>query len=210
LSIITIIGAGNMARGIALRALSGGHDIQILAREALKAKALGEEIGVFSTGSISEALSGDIVVLAVPYEAALAVVEELGDRLADKIVLDISNPVDFSTFAGLVTPADSSAAQEIARRTPSTASVVKAFNTTFAGTLITGEVEGHALDVFIAGDDADSKANVAALLESCELRPVDVGDLHMARYLEGLGFVHMCIQTAHGGSFATGLKVIGA
>lgn len=199
-----------MARGIAVRVLSGGHDVQILAREALKAKALGEDIGVSSTGGISEALSGEVVVLAVPYEAALSVVEELGDRLADKIVLDISNPVDFATFAGLVTPVDSSAAQEIAGRTPQTASVVKAFNTTFAGTLVSGEVEGHALDVFIAGDSADSKTVVGALLESCGLRPVDVGDLHMARYLEGLGFVHMSIQTTHGGSFATGLKVLGA
>lgn len=206
---ITIIGSGNMARGIATRALTGGHDVQILARELSKAQALGRELAVPMTGTITDVLEGHIVVLALPYDAALSVVEELGSKLGGKIVLDITNPVDFVSFAGMVTPADSSAAQELARRAPPSASVVKAFNTTFAGTLISGEVAGHPLDVFIAGDDPDTKAVVAAVIQSSELRPVDVGDLHMARYLEGLGFLHMSIQTTQGGNFATGLKVLG-
>jgi predicted dinucleotide-binding enzyme len=209
MSRITIIGAGNMARGIAGRALAGGHDVQILARDPERAQALGHDLDASSTGGLDEVPSGDIVFLAVPYEAALSVVRDLGDRLAGKIVVDITNPVDFATFTGMVTPADTSAGQEISRHLPPTASVVKAFNTTFAGTLASGEVVGQALDVFVAGDDADTKAAVAALIESSALRAIDVGGLHMARYLEGLGFLHMSIQTTQGGNFATGVKVLG-
>jgi predicted dinucleotide-binding enzyme len=73
--------------------------------------------------------------------------------------VDITNPVN-ETFDGLVTPPDSSAAQELAS-TAAGARVVKAFNTTFAGTLIEGRVAGQPLDVFIAGDDDDAKATVA-------------------------------------------------
>ena len=209
MSSITIIGAGNMARGIAGRALAGGHVVEIFARDLEKAKALGHDLNVSSTGGLDDVPAGDIVVLAVPYEAALNVVQQFGDRLADKTIVDITNPVDFSTFSGMVTPADTSAAQEVARQLPPSASVVKAFNTTFAGTLASGEVGGQPLDVFVAGDDPDTKAAVTALIESSGMRAVDVGDLHMARYLEGLGFLHMSIQTTQGGNFATGVKVLG-
>jgi 8-hydroxy-5-deazaflavin:NADPH oxidoreductase len=74
--------------------------------------------------------------LALWYDAALPVVQQYGDALAGKTIVDITNPVDVSTFDGLVTPAGSSAAEEIAKAAPAGANVVKAFNTTFAGTLV--------------------------------------------------------------------------
>ena len=99
--------------------------------------------------------------LAVYYPDAQAAVDQYGDSLSGKVVVDITNPVNDS-FDGLVTPPDGSAAQELASRAPG-ARVVKAFNTTFAGTLNDGCVAGQPLDVFIAGDDEDAKATVAKL-----------------------------------------------
>ena len=206
---ISVLGSGNMARGIATRALAGGNDVQILDRDQAKATALAGELGGGTTGTLGDPLTGDIVVLALPYDAAAPAVRQYGDALAGKIVIDITNPVDFATFAGLVTPADSSAAQEIAKVAPSGAHVVKAFNTTFAGTLVAGQVDGQPVDVFIAGDDADAKAAVASFIESTGLRPVDVGDLSKAHYLEGLGYLHMGVQMIRGTNFATGIKLIG-
>lgn len=206
---ISILGSGNMARGIGTRAVAGGNQVQILDVDAQMASALADELGGSASGTIGEALLGDIVILALPYEAAAPVVRQYGDRLAGKTIIDITNPVDFATFAGLVTPADSSAAQEIAK-VATGANVVKAFNTTFAGTLVAGVVDGQPLDVFIAGDDQAAKASVSAFVESTGLRPIDVGDLSRARWLEGLGFLHMALQMARGTNFSTGLKLIGA
>jgi predicted dinucleotide-binding enzyme len=75
----------------------------------------------------------------------------------------------------LAVPADTSAAEELAKRPPSGTPVVKAFNTTFATTLVAGEVAGEKLDVFRAGDDEAAKQTVATLVESGGLRPLDVG-----------------------------------
>ena len=208
MSSISIIGTGNMARGIATRAVAGGNDVQILSRDSARAASLADEVGKASSGELGEPITGDIVILALYYDVAKSVIEQYGNTLDGKVVVDISNPVDTATFAGLVVPADSSAAQEIAALVPS-AAVVKAFNTTFAGTLVAGEVEGQPLDVLIAGDDDAAKRAVSEFVESAGLRPLDVGDLSKARWLEGIGFLHIGLQLSRGTNFATTVKLIG-
>jgi NADPH-dependent F420 reductase len=207
MSSISILGSGNMARGIATRALAGGNSVQILDREPDKSAALANQLsGQVTSGRIGDPLSGEIVVLAVPYPAAAPLVTQYGQQLDDKIIIDITNPVDFATFDGLVTPTDSSAAEEIAKAAPVGASVVKAFNTTFAGTLVTGQVAGQPLDVLIAGDNEDAKTAVARLVEAGGLRPVDAGPLRRARQLEHAGFLHMALQQPLGTGFASALR----
>jgi predicted dinucleotide-binding enzyme len=206
---ISILGSGNMARGIGTRAVAGGNNVQILDRDPAKAAALAGDLGGGATsGTLDDTVTGDVVVLALPYEAARSVAAQYGEALAGKVVVDISNPIDVSTFAGLVVPIDSSAAQEIARAVPG-ATVVKAFNTTFGGTLVAGDVDGLPLDVLIAGDDGQAKETVAALVESGGMRPLDVGDLARAHWLEGIGFLHIGLQISRGTNFATAVKIIG-
>ena len=161
---VTIIGTGNMARGIGRRLIAGGHTVTVLGKETADAEAVVSDIGSDGearAGRSGDAIADDVVVLAVYYPAAQALVEQYGGDLSGKVVVDITNPVNES-FDGLVTPPDSSAAQELAGTAPG-ARVVKAFNTTLAGTLSEGRVAGQPLDVFIAGDDADAKATVAKL-----------------------------------------------
>ena len=88
------------------------------------------------------------------YGTNLELAKQLGNRLAGKVVVDIANPLN-ATYDGLATAADSSSAEDLAMAIDSGARVVKAFNTTFAGTLLTGASGGEKLDVFIAGDDAE-------------------------------------------------------
>lgn len=209
MSKVTIIGAGNMARGIGTRAVASGSNVQILDRDESAAISLASELGKATGGGFDTPLTGDLVVLALPYDAVASVVKEFGEAFAGKTIIDITNPVDFATFAGLVTPVGSSAAQEIAKITPKSASVVKAFNTTFAGTLADGEIDGQQLDVFIAGDDANAKTAVSSFLSDAALRPIDVGDLSRAHYLEGLGFLHISLQMSRGTNWNTGIKLIG-
>jgi NADPH-dependent F420 reductase len=207
MSSVSILGSGSMARGIATRALAGDNSVQILDRDPGKAAALaGELTGQVTSGRLGDPLSGDIVVLAVPYPAAAPLVTQYGDQLDGKVLVDITNPVDFATFDSLVTPADSSAAEEIAKAAPAGASVVKAFNTTFAATLVAGEVAGQPLDLLIAGDDENAKAAVARLAEAGGLRPVDAGPLRRARQLEHAGFLHMTLQQPLGTGFGSALR----
>ena len=209
MSSVSILGSGNMARGIGTRAVAGGNSVQILARDPEQSAAVANELGGSATSAaIGDPLTGDVVVLAVPYPAAAPLVQQYGDQLAGKVVVDITNPLNVETFDGLVTPADSSAAQEIAKVAPSDARVVKAFNTTFAGTLVEGQVKDQPLDVFIAGDDADAKSTVASIVEAGGLRPIDAGPLANARYLEGLGFLHIALQMSRNTGFSTAVKLI--
>jgi predicted dinucleotide-binding enzyme len=192
---LTIIGNGNMARGIATRALAGGLTVEILGQDAAKAKELAAELGTGVTfGTTADAPQGAIVVLAVPFDAAKSVVSTYGEALAGKTIVDITNPVNFETFDSLVVEPGTSAAEEIARLAPAGANVVKAFNTTFAGTLVAGESGGQPLDVFIAGDNADATAAVSSLVSAGGMRPLVVGPLKRARELEGFQFVLMTMQ----------------
>jgi 8-hydroxy-5-deazaflavin:NADPH oxidoreductase len=204
---ITIIGTGNMSRGIATRALAGGHTVTLLGTEAGKAQQVaGELSGDVRAGTIGDPLAGDVVVLAVWYQALDDVLGRYGDQLAGKTVVDITNPIDTSSFQPLNLEAGS-AAQEIAQKAAG-AKVVKAFNTTFAGTLVSGEVAGQPLDVLLASDDEDAKRTVSRLVADGGLRAVDAGPLAHARQLEGLGYLHMAIQGPLDGGYSTTVKVL--
>jgi predicted dinucleotide-binding enzyme len=138
----------------------------------------------------------------VPYASAVQVAAQYGDALADKVIIDISNTFN-ADATGVVTPDGTSGAQEIARVVPVSAHVVKAFNAVFGHIL----AQGHNLDILFAGDDAQAKAAVSAFIESLGLRPLDVGGLEMARWLEGIGPVLMGLARNGAGSFNIALGV---
>ena len=188
MSSISIIGTGNMASAMAERALAGGNAVEIIGRDPVKAKELAAALGGATVGTAETAPAGDIVILAVPYAGAAAVVSEYGDTLRGKVVIDITNPVS-PDLTGFVTPEGSSGAQEIAKAAPDGAHVVKAFNTLFANVL----ADGRPVDVFIAGDDAPAKAHVSVFIESLGLRPLDAGPLPMARALENVGLLEISL-----------------
>ena len=192
---VTIVGAGNMGRGIGTRAVAGGHGVEIVDRNAEQARALAEELGGSATAlGPDDPFGGDIVVFALYYPGIKDAVHEYADRLAGKVVVDITNPVDTETWDDLATPPGTSSAEEVAELVPEGTPVVKAFNTTFAPTLVAGEVAGQQLDVLIAGDDDTAKEKVAQLVADGGLRPLDAGPLRRARQLEHMGFLHIAVQ----------------
>ena len=190
MSSISIIGLGNMASTLADRALAGGNAVEIIGRDPAKANELAAALGGATVGAADTAPDGDIVILAVPYASAAAVVSEYGDALQGKVIVDITNPITPDS-KGFVTPDGSSGAQEIAKAAPEGAHVVKAFNTLFSNVLAAGSVEGRPLDVFIAGDDAQAKARVSVVIESLGMHPMDAGQLPMARALENATLLHL-------------------
>jgi 8-hydroxy-5-deazaflavin:NADPH oxidoreductase len=110
----------------------------------------------------SAELSGDVVILAVYVPGNLEIARDLGDSLAGKVVVDISSPLS-ETFDGLATAPGTSAAEEVAQSVPAGARVVEAFNTSFSGTLVEGQVAGEPLEVLIPGDE-EAKERVAHLV----------------------------------------------
>ena len=197
-----------MARAIATRALAGGHAVTLLGTDEGKAQALASELsGEVRAGKVGDDLQDDVIVLAIWYQVLDDVLSHHGDQFGGKIVVDITNPIDPEAFQPLTIEAGS-VAQEIVQRAPD-ARVVKAFNTTFAGTLVEGQVAGQALDVLIASDDEDAKSAVRRLAEDGGLRAIDAGPLERARQLEALGYLHMGIQDALGTGYSSTIKVLG-
>lgn len=186
---VSILGTGNMGSAIASVVEKGGNRVQLIGEDASDTR-----------------VSGDIVVLAVPYGAIKDVVGQRSEQLAGKIVVDITNPLDFQTFDSLVVPSDSSAASELAAALP-TSTVLKAFNTTFAGTLASGTIGGQPTTVLIAGDDTDAKRTLAEVVTAGGLRAVDAGTLRRARELEAVGFLQLTLAAADKISWTGGLAL---
>ena len=186
----TIIGTGNMAKAISSVVTTGGNTVEL-----------------FGRSDADKQVSGDIVVLAVPYGAVADVVAERGDQLAGKVVVDITNPLDFETFDSLVVPADGSAADQIAKALPQSR-VLKAFNTTFAATLAAGTIDGLPTTVLIAGDDAEAKSMLTGVVTAAGLRAVDAGALARARELEALGFLQLTLAAKEKISWTGGFATI--
>lgn len=211
---VTIIGAGNMGRGIGTRLVAGGHAVTFIdaspetaEKTAAEVRASAKKNVKVSTASLGSAELGDVVVLAVWYGTNIEIAKQLGAKLAGKVVVDIANPLN-STFDGLATTPDSSSAEDVARAIASGAKVVKAFNTTYAGTLLAGEVAGQPLDVFIAGDDADAKNKVAELVRDGGMRPIDTGPLSRARQIEGMQLLHITLQNTLGTNWGSTIKIL--
>jgi predicted dinucleotide-binding enzyme len=187
---VSIIGTGNMGQAIAGVVTNGGHTVE-----------------TFGSADGDKPLTGEIIVLAVPYPAIKAVLAERGDSLDGKVVVDITNPVNFETFDSLTVATDSSATAEIAEALP-TAHILKAFNTTFAGTLAAGTVGSLPTTVLIAGDNDDAKALLAGIISSGGLLAIDAGSLNRARELEALGFLQITLASAEKISWTGGFGVV--
>lgn len=171
---VSIIGSGNMGTAIGSIASSGGNTVEFIGRDA------------------SEAINGDIVVLAVPHPALADIVETRREQLKGKIVVDITNPLNFETFDSLVVPADGSKAAELAEQLPESR-VLKAFNTNFAATLASKTVGGQPTTVLVAGDDEVAKQALIDVVRAGDVNAIDAGRLSRARELEAIGFLQLTL-----------------
>lgn len=211
---VTIIGTGSMARAIAARMLAGGNSVTLLSRTPDKTKetiaklaADAKKHATIKVAPLGSPIADPVVISAVMYKVAEEIIRKHGNQLSGKILVDITNPLN-QTYDDLATPAGSSAAEELAKTAPKGTKVVKAFNTTFAGPLAQGHIAGQPLDVFIAGDDEESKATVAKLIEEGGQHPIDAGPLKRARQLEGLALLNITLQSRADKPWMNAVKII--
>ncbi|RZA02682.1 MAG: NADPH-dependent F420 reductase [Moraxellaceae bacterium] len=183
---ITVIGAGNMGSAFVKQLLLAGHKVSVTSRDSTKLAALIERNPDASAVNQSDAIRNtDLVILATGYADAIPALRALGN-LADKVVVDITNPLT-ADYMGLTVGHSTSAAEEIAKHIPG-AHVVKAFNTVFAQVLDSGADFGNQqkVSVFIAADNDQAKRTVTNLVDSLGFQSIDAGPLKNARYLEPL------------------------
>lgn len=182
-----IIGLGNMGKGLAKR-LAGQTELTVASRDAAGASVFAAGLKNVKSASVSNALDGaDIVILALPYAAALEVAAM--PALKGKIVVDISNPVK-PDFSGLSIGHTTSAAEEI-QAAAKGAHVVKAFNTIFAGLFDSPVASTMSVPVFLSGNDEASIDAVADLAAKAGFAVEKTGGLDAARLLEPLGMLNI-------------------
>ncbi|SDB82834.1 hypothetical protein GA0111570_10453 [Raineyella antarctica] len=206
MSTVTVIGSGNVGTAVAGLMAKAGASLQIVDRDAEKAAGLAGQVKGTSA-TFGEPITGDVVVLALPFPALESIAVTYKDQLAGKVVVDVTNPVDFATFDSLVVPADSSAAAELASVLPG-AKVLKAFNTTFAGVVASGALGANDVAVLVAGDDADAKKTLIDLVDAGGLRGVDAGSLKRAREMEAMAFLQMALAAAGTISWTGGFALV--
>ena len=201
---IAVLGTGMVGRALAGRLSGLGHDVTIGTRDPQATLARTEPDGMgnppFSTwakahpevavAAFGEAAAGaELVVNATNGSGALPALEQAGaDRLAGKVILDISNPLDFSQgFPPTLFVKDTDSLGEQIQRAFPQARVVKTLNTMNADLMVDPASLGAESSVFVSGDDAAAKATVTALLESFgHTDVIDLGDISTARGTEML------------------------
>jgi predicted dinucleotide-binding enzyme len=187
---VTIFGAGNMGDAIGGLLSEGGASVDHI-----------------SSSDTGKTVTGEIAILAVPYPALKDILDRYSDQLAGKIVVDVTNPVDFETFDSLLVPAGSSASLELAAELPS-ARVLKAFNTTFATTLAAKTIGPNKTTVLVAGDDEDAKSTLTSAITAGGVDALDVGALGRAHELEAIGLLQVTLAAAEKISWTGGLALV--
>ncbi len=154
-------------------------------------KRVGEEVRIagHEPNAVREAATwGEVIILAIPYRNIDSALEEMGNAVNGKVLVDVTNVLtaDHKLALGFTT----SGAEELQKKVPQ-AKVVKAFNTIFAEHMADGKVKGNQLSLFIASDDRNAKEHVQAFGRELGFDVIDAGPLANARWLETLGYLNI-------------------
>lgn len=188
---IAMIGTGSVGRSLGLRFAELGHTIVYGSREPARSDVqalVDATAGDAGAETLADAVqAADIVVLAVPADVIESVARQLGD-LSGRIVIDPTNPRAMADDGLRDFPFHDSNAERVQAIMPG-ASVVKAFSTLGANTMLDPALAQGPVSIPIAGDDPAAKAVVAELASGIGFYPVDVGPLRYAHVLEGLHYL---------------------
>lgn len=189
---IGILGSGAVGQALAQGFARHGHEVRIGSR-----KTAVNDLPVGSPGEVVEA--ADLVFLSVLGTAAVGVAAGVREQLNGKVLVDTTNPLDFSSGRpGLFVGHTDSLGEQVQRAVPD-AHVVKAYNTVGNTLMVDPDLPGGPPSMFIGGDSADAKGAVTTLLRSTGWDVVDLGGIEASRYLEP-----MCIAwVLHGAATGT-------
>ncbi|MGL5826414.1 MAG: NADPH-dependent F420 reductase [Nocardioides sp.] len=209
---IAVLGTGMVGRAIAGRLVELDHQVTMATRDPAATRARGEETAEWlaanpavSLVTFAEAAQDtDLVINATSGQVSLEALSQVGERaLAGKILIDISNPLDFSNgFPPTLSVKDTDSLGEQIQRAYPAVRVVKTLNTLTADLMVRPDTLSEVTTVFVSGDDAEAKAEVTALLASFGHTDVlDLGDITSARGTEM--FLPLWLRTF--GALGTGM-----
>jgi len=189
---IAIIGAGNVGTALKTGLTRIGHEVRTVGREENAARGAAD--------------AAEVIIFAVPFAEVSNVAGEIGSAAAGKIVIDATNALTPSMELA-VDSSTTSGAEELQKKLPE-AKVVKAFNTTFATAMATGQINGEQLAGLVAADDADAKAQVLDLVQKLGFDPLDAGPLASARLLEPLALLNIKLGFVQGYGPSSGFRLV--
>lgn len=189
LSIGILGGTGDQGKGLARRFGLAGHQVIIGSRNADRARAAAEDLGlgevVRGEANAAAATAADVVIVAVPWDGHKATLESLRTELAGKIVIDCVNPMGFDKQGAYALPVEEGSAAQQAAAVLAESRVVAAFHHVSAVLLLDPEVAEMDLDVLVLGDDREATDLVQALAGRIPgMRGVYGGRLRNARQIE--------------------------
>jgi 8-hydroxy-5-deazaflavin:NADPH oxidoreductase len=212
---IAIIGAGgSMGSAIARSLAKGSYRLLLKGNNKEKTESLLDEIKQNEPGAdveiaecpVNAGWEADIIIAAVPYSAEKELAEKIKDVANQKIVISLSNPLN-SSYDGLVTDGNTSAAEELQNLLPGS-KVIKAFNTTFAADFSRPEIDGKLVDSFIAGNDKAALETVAELVRTAGFNPVIAGELSISRTLENMQLLLIRLGMKNNYNWHAGWKIL--
>jgi hypothetical protein len=211
---VGIIGSGDVGRALGAKFASLGHDVKIGTRDVKKkevVKWLKETKGKVSAGSFPDAAAhGEVVFLCTVGSAAETAVEMAGpERIGSKVLVDVTNPLDFSKGMppGLFVGTSESMAERLQAKLPK-AKVVKAFNIVNNAQMVAPKMKDGTPTMIIAGNDVRAKKKVSSILREFGWEDViDAGDIAGARWLEAWVplWVRLCQAT---GSWNVAMRIL--
>jgi predicted dinucleotide-binding enzyme len=184
---IGILGSGDVGRALAAGFAGLGHDVKIGSRDPEKLREWAGQAGPHvSTGTFDEvARFGDVLVLATLGVATEEAIRLAGiDAFDGKVVIDTTNPLDFSTGKPALSIGHTDSLGEVIQRLLPRARVVKAFNTVGNALMVNPQLPGGPPDMFLCGNDDDAKKIVTQICEHFGWGVIDLGGIEGARYLE--------------------------
>lgn len=185
---VGVLGSGDVGKVLALGFKKHGHNVRIGSREGTKLAAWSAEHGVAEGTFGDVAAHGEVVVIAVAGRVAEELVRGLAGALAGKTVIDATNPISGPPVNGIVpyfTRSDESLMERLQKIAPA-ARFVKCFSSVGNAAMVNPSFEGGRPTMFIAGDSAEAKAQVTAVLDQFGWDAEDVGGVEGARAIEPL------------------------
>ncbi len=198
---IAFLGGGNFGSNLAELLMKAGHDVVVGLRNVGQSRSATSP----RIASLADAAAhGEVVIIAIPYQACADALPHVAALLNGKIVVDATNPLR-DDWSPLPLGSANSAAETLVRLLPSSR-LVKAFNTIFADIMTDGLFDraGHPVTAFIAGDDVAANKTVAGIATDAGFAPMITGVPNNARYLEAMAHLNIQIAVVHGGGTNAG------
>ncbi len=197
---IGILGSGDVGKSLARGFLATGHTVKIGSRAPEKLADFAKESGATNGTFAETAAFGDLLVLATHGAGTLEAIDLGGkDNFRGKVVIDATNPLDFSTGKPQLYVGHTDSLGEQVQRHISGVHVVKAFNTVGNAHFYKPGLPGGPPDMFLCGNDAEAKKQVAQICRDFGWGIADVGGIEASRYLEAMCMTWVIYGVVSGG-----------